>query len=97
MSRITGNSDSQLKIGDVCSWRASGDSETVLGVDNAKSGICSMYVCMDCTYAPWAPNCGIIPAKRLFFKSQKFTATGYYAIENPLPDFISKLRHFGGC
>ncbi len=27
------------KIGDVC-WRASEASETVLGVDNAKSGIC---------------------------------------------------------
>ncbi len=35
----------QLKIGDVC-WRASEASETVLGVDNAKSGICSMYVYM---------------------------------------------------
>ncbi len=35
----------QLKIGDVC-WRASEVSETVLGVDNAKSGICYMYVCM---------------------------------------------------
>ncbi len=38
------------KIGDVC-WRASEGSETVLGVDNAKSGICYMYVCMDGTYA----------------------------------------------
>ncbi len=28
----------QLKIGDVC-WRPSVASETVLGVDNAKSGI----------------------------------------------------------
>ncbi len=40
-------------------WRASEASETVLGVDNAKSGICyilytiyvCMYVCMDGTYA----------------------------------------------
>ncbi len=35
-------------------WRASEASETVLGVDNAKSGICYiyyMYVCMDGTYA----------------------------------------------
>ncbi len=30
-------------------WQA---SETVLGVDNAKSGICYMYICMwDGTYA----------------------------------------------
>ncbi len=36
----------QLKIGDVCFWRASEASETVLGVDNAKSGICYIYVCM---------------------------------------------------
>ncbi len=27
------------------SWRSSEASETVLGVDNAKSGICYMYVC----------------------------------------------------
>ncbi len=27
-------------------WRASVASETVLGVDNAKSGICYIYVCM---------------------------------------------------
>ncbi len=27
-------------------------SETVLGVDNAKSGVCYIYVCMDGTYAP---------------------------------------------
>ncbi len=42
------------KIGDVY-WRASVASETVLGLDNAKSGICYiyiyMYVCMDGTYA----------------------------------------------
>ncbi len=32
-------------------WRASVASETVLGVDNAKSGICYMYICMwDGTY-----------------------------------------------
>ncbi len=45
----------QSKIGDVCLfiyWRASVASETVLGVDNAKSGICYMYICMwDGTYA----------------------------------------------
>ncbi len=37
------------KIGDVYKfiyWRASVASETVLGVDNAKSGICYIYVCM---------------------------------------------------
>ncbi len=28
------------------SWRASVASETVLGVDNAKSGICYLYICM---------------------------------------------------
>ncbi len=32
----------QSKIGDVY-WRV---SETVLGVDNAKSGICYIYICM---------------------------------------------------
>ncbi len=37
----------QLKIGDVCLLA----SEIVSGVDNAKSGICYMYVCMDGTYA----------------------------------------------
>ncbi len=33
----------QLKIGDIC-WRASEASESALGVDNAKSGICYMYI-----------------------------------------------------
>ncbi len=37
----------KLRIGDFC-WRVSKASETVLGVDNAKSGICYM----DGTYAP---------------------------------------------
>ncbi len=32
-------------------YRASEASEILLGVDNAKSGICYMYVCMDGTYA----------------------------------------------
>ncbi len=41
LSRVT-----QLKIGDIC-WRATKVSETVLGVDNAKLGICYMYICMD--------------------------------------------------
>ncbi len=27
-------------------------STSLVGVDNAKSGICFMYVCMDGTYAP---------------------------------------------
>ncbi len=32
--------------------------------------------------------------KRLFFKTQKVTATGYYGIEDPFPDVISKFRRF---
>ncbi len=34
-------------------WRASEASETVLGVDNAKSGICYMYICM------WDGTCAL--------------------------------------
>ena len=34
------------KLGICYNWRASGASETVLGVVNAKSGICYMYICM---------------------------------------------------
>ncbi len=34
--------------------------------------------------------------KRLFFKTQKVTETGYYYIEDPFPDLISKLRRFRG-
>ncbi len=41
----------QLKIGDIC-YRVSEVSEILLVVDNAKSGICYIYVCMDGTYAP---------------------------------------------
>ncbi len=33
----------------ITSWRASEASETVLGVDNAKSGICYIYICI---YSP---------------------------------------------
>ncbi len=34
--------------------------------------------------------------KRLFFKTQKVDSTGYYGIEDPFPDVISKLRRFRG-
>ncbi len=34
--------------------------------------------------------------KLLFVKTQKVAATSYYGIEDPFPDLISKLRHFGG-
>ncbi len=37
---------SQFVLKHTTSWRASEASETVLGVDNAKSGICYIYVCM---------------------------------------------------
>ncbi len=37
-----------MKNGDVCFWRASVASETVLGVDNAKSGICYIYLYHGC-------------------------------------------------
>ncbi len=46
----------------------------------------------------WAPNCGIIPAK-LFFssKSQKVTATGYYAIEKTFTRLYFKTLSFFGA
>ncbi len=34
--------------------------------------------------------------KRLLFKKQKVDSTGYYGIEDPLPDLNSKLRLFSG-
>ncbi len=34
--------------------------------------------------------------KRLLFKKQKVDSTGYYGIEDLLPDFNSKLRLFFG-
>ncbi len=34
--------------------------------------------------------------KCLLFKKQKVDSTGYYGIEDPFPDFISKLRRFMG-
>ncbi len=34
--------------------------------------------------------------KCLFFKTQKVAATGYYGIEDPFPDRISKLPGFRG-
>ncbi len=36
--------------------------------------------------------------KCLLFKKQKVDSTGYYGIDDPFPDLISKLRRFmGGC
>ncbi len=35
-------------------------------------------------------------AKTLVFKTQKVDSTGYYGIEDPFPDLISKLRRFMG-
>ncbi len=34
--------------------------------------------------------------KRMLFKTQKVDSTGYYGIEDPFPDLISKLRRFRG-
>ncbi len=34
--------------------------------------------------------------KHLLFKKQKVDSTGYYGIEDPFPDLISKLRRFRG-
>ncbi len=34
--------------------------------------------------------------KRLLFKKRKADLTGYYGIEDPLPDLTSKLRLFSG-
>ncbi len=34
--------------------------------------------------------------KSLLFKKQKVDSTGYYGIEDPFPDLISKLRRFVG-
>ncbi len=34
--------------------------------------------------------------KRLLFKKQKVDFTGYYGIDDPFPDLISKLRRFRG-
>ncbi len=34
--------------------------------------------------------------KRLLFKKQKVDSIGYYDIEDPFPDLISKLRRFMG-
>ncbi len=123
------------KIGDVY-WRASEASETVLGVDNAKSGICYMYICIYvCMYGLYVCPLnargelfsskkhgflGLTPVysettslskpyfilklqivrkflrKRLLFKKQIVDSTGYYGIEDLLPDFNSKLRLFFG-
>ncbi len=108
-------------------------SETVSGVDNAKLGICYMYVCMYVWYVCplnaragnfFSPKntafLGLTPVysettalskpyfilklrsvrkflqKRFFFKKQKVDSTGYYGIEDPFPDLISKLRRFLG-
>ncbi len=88
-------------------WRASEASETVLGVDNAKSGICYMYIWMYGWYVcPLNARAGNFILKlqsvrkflrkRLLFKKQKVDSTGYYGIEDPFPDLISKILRFRG-
>ncbi len=54
---------------DSTSWLASGASETVLGVDNAKSGICCMYVCMDGMYASQTRVRGGFSSKNTAFQA----------------------------
>ncbi len=45
----------------------------------------------------YAPKCEKSPAKTLVFQDTKrFASTGYYGIEDPFPDLISKLCHFRG-
>ncbi len=93
------------------SWRASEVSETVLGVDNAKSGICYVYICIYvCMYRLYVcplnargerfllklQSVRKFLRKRLLFKKQKVDSIGYYDIEDPLPDLNSKLRLFCG-
>ncbi len=39
-----------------------------------------------------APKC----EKILLFKKQKVDSTGYYGIEDPFPDLVTKLRRFMG-
>ncbi len=65
-------------------WRASGASETVLGVNNAKSGICYMYVWMDGTYASQTCTRGafFLLKTRLFRLDPSFL--GYYDINQVL-------------
>ncbi len=51
------------------SWRASGASETVLGVDNAKSGICYMYIWMYGWYVALQMRAGaVFPLKTWLFE-----------------------------
>ncbi len=59
---------SPFVLKDTTSWRASEASETVLGVDNAKSGICYIYICM---YV-WMVLCSLNARGELF--SPKNTA-----------------------
>ncbi len=113
------------------SWRANEASETVLRVDNAKSGM-YMYMYVGVVRMPFKRArvklflqkklgfLGLTPVysettalskpyfilkrrsvrkflrKRLLFKKQKVDSTGYYGIEDPLPDLNSKLRLFSG-
>ncbi len=75
------------------SWRASVASETVLGVDNAKSGIYYMYnVCM---YGLYVCPLNARVGERFFFKKHGFLGlTPVYSETTALskPYFILKLQ-----
>ncbi len=82
----------QLKIRDVY-WRASEASETVLWVDNAKSGMCYMYVCM---YV-WMVHILFKRARRELFSPKKHGFLGFTPVYSETttlskPYFILKLR-----
>ncbi len=68
---------------------------TELGVDNANSGICYMYVCKDGTYAPKMRVRKFL-RKSLLFKKQKVAATCYYGIETLYQISIQNFAVLGG-
>ncbi len=67
----------KLKIGDVC-WRGSGASETVLGVDNAKSGICYIYIYV-CMYV-WIVRMPFKRARGEHFSQKKHGVLGFIPV-----------------
>ncbi len=94
----------QLKIGDVC-WRASetvvlgvdnAKSGTVYVICVYRWYVCPLnarawnFLLNKLYFILQLRSVRKFRRKRLFFKRQKVAATGYYGIENPFPEVISK-------
>jgi len=88
LTYLAGQARSPFVLKHTTSWRASEASETVLGVFNAKSGICSIYIYIyifkDCTYAPQRRARGLLFSQKTRLLRLYPSFLRYYSIKQVL-------------